>query len=530
MNRLFLSLFCCSAAIAADYTVEVLVPGHGFNGIHGIAFDADDRMYVGSVVGASIYRVDPETGDSETYIGPLDGMADDLVFGADGTLVWTSFMSGVVRARTGEDGPIRQLASGLPGINSIAFSKDGRLFATQVFLGDALYEVDPAGEKPPRKILENIGGLNGFDFGSDGLLYGPLWFRGQVVKIDVDTAELTVVADGFQTPAAVNFDSEGNLWVLDTKAGDIFQIDVKSSAKKLVSHFQTAMDNLAFDSKDRLFVTVIPNNAIYEIDKKTGKERKVKWSALSAPADLDVHSDDGHDTIYLSEVFALKAIDGDTGAVLWEKRNYADELENPIGISVNDDHILAVSWFSATVQQLDRVTGESQLIAHGFGAPMDAVELPAGDWLVLQAGGRLLRASGAEKTNRKVVANGLVGAVAMVLGSSGEVYITRTNSVTRVDIDSGETKDVATGLNGAEGIAVTPAGQLLVAEAGEKRIISIDSKTGQLTEIAKGLPIGLKGPAGTPSSHVPSGVASGSYGTIYISSDLEDAIYKITPK
>ncbi|MEK7794230.1 MAG: hypothetical protein AAB353_06860, partial [Candidatus Hydrogenedentota bacterium] len=484
----------------------------------------------GSVVGASIYRVDPETGDSETYIGPLEGMADDLEFGADGTLVWTSFMSGILRARTGEDGPIRQLASGLPGINSVAFNQDGRLFATQVFLGDALYEVDPAGKKPLRKILENIGGLNGFDFGPDGLLYGPLWFRGQVVKIDVDSAELTVVADGFKTPAAVNFDSEGNLWALDTKAGDIFQIDVKSGEKKLVSHFQTAMDNLAFDSKDRLFVTVIPNNAIYEIDKNTGKERKVKWSALSAPADIDVRSDDGHDTIYLSEVFALKAIDGDTGAVLWEKRNYSDELENPIGISVSDDHILAVSWFSATVQQLDRATGESQLIAHGFGAPMDAVELPEGDWLVLQAGGRLLRASGEEKTNRKVVSNGLAGAVAMVLGKSDEVYVTRTDRITRVDVATGVTKDIATGLKNPEGIALSDAGKLVVAEVGAKRLISIDPETGEIAELAGKLPIGLKGPSGAPPSHVPTGVASGSYGKVYVSSDLENAIYKVAPK
>ena len=76
-------------------------------------------------------------------------------------------------------------------INSLAFRKDGRLLRLAVFLGDTLYEIDVEGAKPPRQIMEKMGGLNGFEFGPDDLLYGPLWFKGQVAKIDVDKAELT---------------------------------------------------------------------------------------------------------------------------------------------------------------------------------------------------------------------------------------------------------------------------------------------------------------------------------------------------
>ncbi|HBT06597.1 MAG TPA: hypothetical protein DEB22_09265, partial [Alcanivorax sp.] len=62
-----------------------------------------------------------------------------------------------------------------------------RLFATQVFMGDALYEIDRSGEQPPRKIIEGMGGLNGFEFGPDGHLYGPLWFKGEVVRVNVES-------------------------------------------------------------------------------------------------------------------------------------------------------------------------------------------------------------------------------------------------------------------------------------------------------------------------------------------------------
>ncbi|MBC7101658.1 MAG: hypothetical protein H5U13_00305, partial [Parvibaculum sp.] len=156
-----------------------------------------------SVVGRAIYEVDPESGTASIYEASPAGMADDLEEGPDGTLAWTAFLDGKVYARK-PGGELLTLAEGLPGLNSLAWMEDGRLFATQVFLGDALYELDPTGENPPRKIMAGMGGLNGFDFGPDGKLYGPLWFKKQIVRVDVDTGTLDVIAEGFATPAAVN--------------------------------------------------------------------------------------------------------------------------------------------------------------------------------------------------------------------------------------------------------------------------------------------------------------------------------------
>src|SRR5260370_16812520 len=104
-------------------------------------------------------------------------MADDIAFAPDGTMAWTGFLTGDLYSRKG-DGPIKKLASGLAGINSLAYRKDGRLYASTVFLGDTLYEIDVEGVKPPRKIMEKMAGLNGFDFRATTLLYTPPWFSG----------------------------------------------------------------------------------------------------------------------------------------------------------------------------------------------------------------------------------------------------------------------------------------------------------------------------------------------------------------
>src|SRR3989338_5471964 len=206
-----------------EYVQEAVTGPSPFHGIHGITVTKDGKILAGSVVGRAIYEVDPESGTASIYEASPAGMADDLEEGPDGTLAWTAFLDGKVYARK-PGGELLTLAEGLPGLNSLAWMEDGRLFATQVFLGDALYELDPTGENPPRKIMAGMGGLNGFDFGPDGKLYGPLWFKKQIVRVDVDSGTLDVVAEGFATPAAVNFNSRGELYAVDTEAGHVYRV------------------------------------------------------------------------------------------------------------------------------------------------------------------------------------------------------------------------------------------------------------------------------------------------------------------
>ena len=40
-----------------EYRQQILVPGSWFHGVHGLAFNKDDQLFAGSVVGQTIYRV-----------------------------------------------------------------------------------------------------------------------------------------------------------------------------------------------------------------------------------------------------------------------------------------------------------------------------------------------------------------------------------------------------------------------------------------------------------------------------------------
>ncbi len=286
-------------ASAQTYEVIPLVPGSAFHGVHGLGIDKAGRLFAGSVAGAALYEVDRNNGTAKIAIPSPEGMADDIAFAPDGTMAWTGFLTGDLYARKG-DGPIKKLASGLPGINSLAYRNDGRLYATQVFLGDALYEIDVEGVKPPRMIMEKMGGLNGFEFGPDDKLYGPLWFKGQVAKVDVDKAELTVVADGFKIPAAVNFDSKGNLWVVDTALGQLVRVD-----------------------------------------PKTGAAKQVISGKLALPGGIGAVSGGTKDTIYVADVFAYRTVDGATGEVSEPARMPAAgvTLEYPMSATARGDEV-----------------------------------------------------------------------------------------------------------------------------------------------------------------------------------------------
>ncbi len=518
------------------YRLEPLIPGGPFHGIHGLTFDNEGRLLAGSVVGQSIYTVDAETGDSAVLIGPRQGMADDIEQGPDGTLVWTAFSDGKVYAR-GADGTIRTIAEGLPGANSLAFAPDGRLFFTQVFLGDALYEADLTGATPPRKIIENMGGLNGFDFGPDGKLYGPLWFKGQIARVDVDTGDLEVVAEGFDVPAAVNFDSQGTLYAVDTARGMVVRVDTETGETTDVAQVKPAIDNLAFSADDRLFLTVMADNAIHEIDPETGESREVISSPLATAGDVALTTVDGREVLIVADTFALRGFDFETGDPMEFGRVFDPSalVDYPTGVGANGSTVAVASFASASLQDFDPSSEDLGPVRHGFGAIVDALPL-GGDQGVLFTDftGSLKRIRGSDPAQADVIADGLEGPVSIALADDmgNAVYVSEfiAGRIVRVDLATGETTEIVSGLEGPEGLDVSDDGRIIVAESTARRISAVNPDDGTLRILAEDLPIGLIAATNAPPSNLITGVAVRGNGSIIFSADLEAGVYQLIPE
>lgn len=520
---------CATTPAQYDYGVpEVLVGPSNFKGVHGLAIDAKGRLLAGSVIGNAIYDVDRATGKASVFVAPPEGQADDIAIGANGALAWTSFLQGVVRYRESDGAPIKILAKDLPGINSLDFNKKtGRLYASQVFLGDALWEIDVAGKKPPRLIKKDLGGLNGFEVGPDGWIYAPIWFKGQVVKVNPDSGELIVIASGLKTPAAANFDSKGNLYVIDVKSGELIRVDLGNGNKTVVAQLKSGLDNLAIDKQDRIYVSNMVDHSIQEVNAATGKSSYVTKGDVAIPGGIKL-SGDGK-TLYVADVFALRTVDTASGKVTDIKRMHASDLEYPFALGISDKHLLLTSWFTNTLQVLDRATLQTKAALHGLKAPTDAIELPDGSFLVIEiATGSLTRLSGAGYKDRSVVVQGLGGPVQMILGKDGNIYVTEAaGKLTRINPKDWSKTLVADGLKLPEGVAETPNGRLVVAEAGGRQLTEINPVNGSRRTVAANLPIGFEAGPGMPPPYIPTGVAIDARGNIYFSADRNNAIYRI---
>lgn len=525
-------LLCfASTADAARYEVAALIapaPIHGANGMH---FDANGDLIVGSMMSGTVSRLDIRTGEMETLVPSPRGIADDLAIGPDGLIVWTTMPMGIVHALP-PGGKVKVIARDLPLINSVYFTRDGRLFAAQVTedLGN-LYELDPSGERPPKIAVEGLLGLNGFEITDDDILYGPLMNGGAVIRIDLKTMEVSEVADGFARPVAVNLDSQGQIYVIDILTGELTRVDPESGAKSLVAQLEPPIDNLAISDDDLIYVSHHCHNGISEVDPSDGSIRQVAGGSIGMPAGGILTERNGRETLFIAGMMCQSLIDVETGEVTTPPRR-GDVIWSS-WLDLKDDTIVLSSFAFGQLQWLDANTGAPTRTLSGFSNPYAIKIMPDDSLLVAEYGsGRILSLHPPFDGEPRVVAGNLGGPLGFTLAGS-VLFVTEAADglVSAIELDSGTRAVIRTGLDQPEGIARLSDGRLVVAEVGAKRIIAFhpDRADVPVEEIAAGLPLGLPPFMGPPKTFLPTGVFVGSDDIIYVTADVTHTVLKLTP-
>jgi DNA-binding beta-propeller fold protein YncE len=104
-----------------------------------------------------------------------------------------------------------------------------------------------------------------------------------------------------------------------------------------------------------------------------------------------------------------------------------------------------------------------------------------------------------------------------------------SGNLTKVDLRTGRKSIVVSGLRQPKGIAVKADGTILVVNVGTKELLQIDPQTKAIKPLVKDLPVGLFVPEGFMPAFTLSGVAVSRAGNIYVASDIENVIYKLSP-
>lgn len=513
------------ASAAAKPKPEVLTEGAITRGANGLRFDAADRLYVASFLGREIVIVDRESGAVDERIPRLGETPDDLVFGPDGSLYWTSLLTGTVTRRT----PAGELATQAVGSspNPIAFSADGRLFVAECLGqgGDGLYELDPELEDAPRLITDELGSgcaVNGMDFGADGELYGPRWFAGDVVRIDVDSGDFEVVADGFVTPAAVKLAPSGELVVVDFGDGRVWSVDGASGARALLAELTPGIDNLDFDSSGRLFVSHGIDGEIVEVEP--GGVRVVAPGGLVAPGGAALVGG----SLWIADSYQLAEIDPASGEVLRLVQSGTALAQT---VAADGEDLLLTSWLQNRVQIWDPVSGEVELDLFDFAIPMNALRF-GGDLIVAEAlTGAVVRADGDDPAQRTTIAGGF-GLPAGLATDGDSLWVAdwASGEIWRLAADGeilAEPELVVSGLAAPEGLAVSDKGHLLVVEPGAGRLLRIHRESKKVKVLADGLAIGVPPLPGLIPTWFFNGLAVAPDGTIYLSGAADRVVYRL---
>ena len=399
--RRFLSISCAAALVvafslpavgpaghvsaASPPLQKILVRGAAIQGANGLAVDHAGRLLVASVWGQQITAVDRSTGRILQRYGPVvDGIQlgtpDDVAVGPDGSIYYTDIMGGNV-GRISADGHLTKQPVATFN-NPIAFDAKGRLFVAQAFQGDCLYEVDPALVKPPTKILCGSGEkgfpdqLNGFDFGLDGMLYAPRPALRQIVRIDIATRTVTVVAkDLGGNPSSVEFDANGHLYA-SLGQGPVIRVDIETGAVTNVTTLPFGLDNMVFDNRGRLFVSNSDDGHVDRVLPATGSHRQLLKGGLIIPGGVAVLPQaTGGDRVVVADLWRVATYNGLTGRLLDLDADFGafGAVPGVTTTAADGEHVILSSWIAEAVTVWDPAANERVAVYGGFGLPLNAI-------------------------------------------------------------------------------------------------------------------------------------------------------------
>jgi sugar lactone lactonase YvrE len=528
----------CSGSDHPTYQVETLVPGSLLHAPNGITFGPDGMLYAGSVGAQTVYRIDVSTGAVEVVVGAPDGEADDVAFSPGGTLVWTALIGGEIRALR-EDGTVDVVVTKMPLINPVYFTRDGRLFAAQIGL-DRLHEfpvdamLNSTGK--PRLIASKIGNLNSFEITAEGDLYGPLSSIGVVAHIDIESGTVTPIAENLGTVVAVNLDSKGSIWAVDWAGGNLWRIDPDGSewhAPQLVATLDPPLDNLAIGPDDTVYVSRPAHSAIDRVDPATGKHDSLITGQLASPGGIAIMTHDGRESLLVADGYGYRVVDTQTGAVTTTFD--ITEFGFPgaaTAAAANDDFFgLTDALTRPRVYVIDRATGKSAGKWRGMKTPVAILLRENGDPVVADfETGRLIGLSRTDKKQLEVLAEDLDGPAGLAWAGPNSVYVTEAlaGTLAWIDLADGSKTIVATGLSLPEGVTTLANGDVAVVEVGKRRLIEIDPESGDIEALASDLPVGERAANAPEPIYLPSGVAQGADGSLYVTGDLDNSILKLT--
>ncbi len=370
--------------ITPPVAADVLTSGN-LPGTFGLRFGPTGNLYVCTNAGLAVF--DLAQGQMVDLIGPERGVIgpEDVIFGPDGTMYWSSMFTGFV-GRMAPDGTVTtQMVA--PMVNSLVFSDDGRLFVTEPWMTDSLWELDPAFVDPPQQLGAGFGGLKNPEFGPDGLLYGALMWGGQVVRMDVDDPSNTTetIADDIPGPFTARFGPDGMLYVVERSGFTVQRMDPATGSHSTYLELPWGPDNITFAPTGMIFVTSY-TDGVLAMALPDGSIQEIVPGGLILPGGMAVQERSDGESVFVGNLFSFREYDGATGALRSVERYRFPAVEfcGAVSVASAGDNLVLSNFFppgGGRVQVWDPGSGELVEDVPEFVVPTNAIAF--GDELVV---------------------------------------------------------------------------------------------------------------------------------------------------
>jgi sugar lactone lactonase YvrE len=524
---------CCAVAPAqgADplargpgYRVTRLLPDTPFPGCNGATIGPDGALYVVHTGNGATTRIDLQTHRATRFIQSWAAtfIPDDITYDGKGHFFSTGTTAEVGEVyRIDAKGMKTVIASGLSAPNGIQYNpRTDRLFVTECFGGNRVFEVDPGGGTPPRVIVpaNTIPVPEGFGFDPDtNDLVIPDLGTGKILRVHPDTGNIQTIAEGFVTPVALKVGPDKMAYFPEMVTGKVWRLSLDGKTRQQLAQLPPGLDNLAITADGKLFITSYWDATVFEVASDgSGKFTRLFTGGTNQITGIALKGD----KVWVADAIMIRSLEGKK--YLPSKIN-AWALKGcplPLGLTAGPgDQFLWPDWITNTLTLGNPATGEFKVVAGKLARPVAALmsERDPKVWVAEYESGQVTEVSLTDG-GTKVVAKGLEGPLALAaIDDTLYVAESKVGRISKVELASGRKEVFVSGVVGkVSALAKDRAGRLLALDGASGDLFRIDPRDLSVARVAERLPVGY-GPIGSyPALEPPLPMAVASNGDVYV--------------
>jgi len=507
-----------------SYKVVRLVYDTLFPGCNGATIGMDGALYVVHTGNSSTTRIDLKTMKATKFVPPYGGtfITDDITSDDKGNFYSTGTTSAAGEIyRIDKNGMKTVIAKGISGANGIQYNKrTGRLFISECFWGNRVFELDPTGVKEPRLLVkENLITVPegfGFDPDTNDLIIPDLG-TGKIVRVHPDTGNITLIAEKFAGPVALKVGPDKMAYIVELGGGGVYRLSLDGQKREKLAQLPPGLDNLAITPEGRLFVTHYWDATVYEV--ATDGSGKTKMLFPKGPNQINgIVVKNGK--VLVSDAIMIRSVEKDH--YVYTKLNAwaAHGMPLPLGLADGPgDQVFWPDWVNGAIAIGDPAKGEFKAIAGGLNRPVAVVmsKTEPKIYVAEYAAGQITEVSLTDGA-KKALATGLEGPLGLaIIDNTLYVAEAKPGRISKVNLASGNKEVFLSGVVGKVGaLADDGAGNLLALDGAGGRLFRINPKNLAISVVAEKLDVANTLEGSYPPVELANAMTISSKGDIYI--------------